>query len=376
MRPVMTEDHERFRRTVRHFIEKHIVPFHAHWEKDGIVPKDVWLQAGREGLLLAAIPEEYGGGGTDFSFSAVVIEELARVNASGLGFSLQSDVAAPYFLAYAHEDRKREWLRRMAKGELIAAIAMTEPDAGSDVKAINTSARRDGQYYIISGQKTFITNGRNSGIVIVVAKTDPNAGAKGISLICVEEGMAGFSKGRNLDKIGLQAQDTSELFFDEVRVPVENRLGEENWGFGYLMHNLPQERLTIALRAAASIESFLERTVSYVRDRKVFGKALIDLQNTRFKLAEIKAQSEMLRVFIDSCLESHLRGTLSPERAAMAKLVASEMQNRVLDDLLQLHGGNGYMSEYPIGRAWIDARVMRIYGGSSEIMKEIIARTL
>jgi len=376
MRSVLTDDHERFRDQVRRFLSENVVPFHSQWEKAGVVPRDVWRKAGECGLLCVTMPEEFGGAAADFGFAAVVIEELARVNASGLGFTLHSEVAAPYLLAYGQEVPKRRWLTQMARGEMIGAIAMTEPGIGSDLKAIATTARREGGYYVIDGQKTFITNGQNCGIVIVVVKTNPEAGRNGISLICVEEGTAGFIKGRNLEKIGLHAQDTSELFFDNVRVPVSHRLGNQDEGFRYLMHQLSQERLIVALRAAASMEAMLEATVSYTRERKAFGKTLFDLQNTRFKLADARAHSEMFRVFVDHCLAQHIRGDLTPERAAMAKLVGSEMQNRLLDDFLQLHGGYGYMSEFVIGRAWVDARVMRIYAGSSEIMKEIIARQL
>jgi acyl-CoA dehydrogenase len=376
MSSVLTVEHERFRDQVRRFLAEHVSPFHAQWEKEGLVPREVWRKAGERGLLCVTMPEEFGGAGADFGYAAVIIEELARVNASGLGFSLHSEVAAPYLLAYAQAEPKRRWLTRMASGEMIGAIAMTEPGIGSDLKAVRMTARRDGDHYVINGQKTFITNGQNCGIVIVVAKTDPDAGRKGISLICVEEGTPGFTKGRNLEKIGLHAQDTSELFFDEVRVPLSNRLGEEGAGFRYLMHQLAQERLIVAVRAAASMEAMLEATIAYTRQRTAFDKPLFELQNTRFKLADARAQSQMYRVFADDCLAQHMQGKLTPERAAMAKLVGAEMQNRLLDDFLQLHGGYGYMSEYAIGRAWVDARVMRIYAGSSEIMREIIARSL
>jgi long-chain-acyl-CoA dehydrogenase len=376
MRTVLTPEHELFRGQVRRFVEERIVPFHAAWEKAGMVPKDLWLEAGAQGLLCTNIPEAFGGAGADFGFSAVVIEELARVNASGVGFTLHSDVMAPYVLAYGAEAKKRDWLPKMARGEMIGALALTEPDAGSDLKALRTVARRDGDSYVIDGQKTFITNGISADLVIVAAKTDPAAGRKGVSLFGVEAGTPGFEKGRKLEKIGLLAQDTSELFFDKVRVPAANLLGEENQGFGYLMHQLAKERLIVGIRAAASIESMLASTIAYTRERKAFGTPVLDFQNTRFKLADAKAQSEMLRVFVDDGLDLYLNGALTPERAAMIKLTSSEMQNRLLDDFLQLHGGYGYMAEYPIGRAWIDARVMRIYAGSSEIMKEIIARTL
>lgn len=376
MRRVLNEDHERFRDTVRKFVTANILPYHEQWEEDGFVPRSLWLQAGELGILLPSIPEEYGGGGGDFGFNAVIIEELARVNASGPGFSMHSDIVAHYILTYGTEEQKLRWLPRMARGELIGALAMTEPGTGSDVKAIRTTARRDGDAFIVDGQKTFITNGHNADLVITAVKTDPELGREGISLICLEAGAEGFSKGRNLKKIGLPAQDTAELFFSGVRVPVDNLLGQENQGFGYLMHNLPQERLVIALRATASIEAILESTVEYTKERKSFGKSLFEHQNTRFVLASVRAKAEMLRVFVDHCLELLLEDQLTPERAAMAKLVSTEIQGAGLDDLLQLFGGYGYMSEFVVGRAWRDARVMRIYGGSSEIMKEIISRTL
>ena len=376
MRHVLNADHELFRDQVRRFVDEEIVPHHAQWERDGIVPRSLWLKAGASGFLCPMLPQEYGGAGGDFGFSAVVVEELARVNASAIGFTLHSDVAAPYIQAYGNEESKRHWLPLMASGERIGALALTEPGIGSDLKALRCSARRDGDHYVLNGSKTFITNGQNSGIVIVAAKTDPAAGRKGISLILVEEGTPGFSKGRNLQKIGLHGQDTSELFFEEVSVPVVNRLGEENAGFSYLMHQLAQERLVIGIRAAASIEAMLQRTITYTRERKVFGQTVFDFQNSRFKLASAKAEAAMLRSFVDECLAAHLSGKLTPERAAMVKLVAAEMQGRLLDEFVQLHGGYGFMSEYVIGQAWVDARVMRIYGGSSEIMKEIIARTL
>ena len=375
MRTVFRDDHEHFRTQVQRFIEREISPFHAQWEKDGIVPKSVWAKAGQEGLLNCMLPEPYGGGG-DFGHSAVLIEELGKVNATGPGFNLHSEIVAPYIFRYGTPEQKDRWLPAMASGNIIGAIAMTEPGTGSDLKAVRTTAQREGDHYIINGQKTFITNGLNADLVIVVCKTDPDLGAKGISLICVDANTPGFSKGRKLEKIGLHAQDTSELFFDNVKVPVSNRLGEENAGFSYLMHELAQERLVIAVRAAASIESFLEKTIAYTRDRKTFGQSVFDYQNTRFKLAEAKAQSTMLRIFVDQCIALHLDKALSPAQAAMAKLNATDMQGRLLDMFLQMHGGYGYMSEYGIGQAWIDARIGRIYGGSDEIMKEIIARTL
>nr|WP_246587475.1 acyl-CoA dehydrogenase family protein [Advenella alkanexedens] len=374
MRAILTHQQHAITQ-VQRFIEREISPFHAQWEKDGIVPKSVWAKAGQEGLLNCMLPEPYGGGG-DFGHSAVLVEEMGKVNATGPGFNLHSEIVAPYIFRYGTPEQKDRWLPAMASGNIIGAIAMTEPGTGSDLKAVRTTAQREGDHYIINGQKTFITNGLNADLVIVVCKTDPDLGAKGISLICVDANTPGFSKGRKLEKIGLHAQDTSELFFDNVKVPVSNRLGEENAGFSYLMHELAQERLVIAVRAAASIESFLEKTIAYTRDRKTFGQSVFDYQNTRFKLAEAKAQSTMLRVFVDQCIALHLDKALSPAQAAMAKLNATDMQGRLLDMFLQMHGGYGYMSEYGIGQAWIDARIGRIYGGSDEIMKEIIARTL
>ena len=374
-RSIYREDHEQFREQARRFFEREVVPHHAQWERDGIVPKEVWRKAGREGLLNPMLPEPYGGGG-DFGHAAVLLEEIARAGASGLGFPLHSDIVAPYIFAYGNKEQKDRWLPRMAAGELIGAIAMTEPGAGSDLKSVRTTAVRDGDHYVLNGSKTFITNGINSEIVIVVAKTAPELGAKGVSLIVVEDGTPGFSKGRKLEKIGLMAQDTSELFFDNVRVPVGNLLGEENMGFKYLMQELAQERLVVAVRAARCIESFLQKTIDYTRERKAFGQTVFKFQNTRFKLAEAKAQATMLRTFVDECMKLHMQRKLTPERAAMVKLNATALQNKLLDEFLQLHGGYGYMTEYQVGRAWTDARIGRIYGGSDEIMKEIIARTL
>jgi acyl-CoA dehydrogenase len=374
MRTVFREDHEMFREMARRFIENEIVPHLHEWEKAGIVPKSVWRKAGEVGLLCSTVPEEYGGAGGDFGHSAVMIEELARVNATAIGFTTHSEIVAPYIVAYGSEAQKQKWLPKMVSGETIGVIAMSEPGIGSDLRSMRTSARRDGGDYVINGQKTFITNGGNADLVVTATKLDPNA--KELTLICVEADRSGFSKGRLLDKIGLKGQDTSELFFDEVRVPVGNRLGDENKGFGYLTHQLAWERTIIGIRAAASIEALIEDTLQYVRERKVFGKTVFDFQNTKFKLAECKAQATMLRVFVDDCLGKAMRGELSAEVGAMCKLMGSEMQGRVLDELLQLHGGYGFMSEYKVGRAWVDARVARIYGGTSEIMKEIIARSL
>jgi len=374
MRTVFREDHEQFRDQARRFIEREIVPQLHNWEQAGIVPRDIWRQAGEIGLLCSTVPEEYGGSGGDFGHSAVMIEELARVNATAIGFTTHSEIVAPYIVAYGSEEQKQRWLPGMVTGETIGVIAMTEPGIGSDLRSMRTHARRDGDDYIINGQKTFITNGGNADLMVTATKLDP--AAKELTLICVEADRPGFSKGRLLEKIGLKGQDTSELFFDNVRVPVSNRLGEENRAFGYLSHQLAWERTIIGLRAAACIEQLLDETVQYTRERKVFGKTVFDFQNTKFKLAECKAQATMLRVFVDDCLAKAMRGELSAEVGAMCKLLGSEMQGKVLDELLQLHGGYGFMSEYKISRAWVDARVARIYGGTSEIMKEIIARSL
>ena len=373
-RPVFRDDHELFRDTARRFIEKEIVPNLHAWEKAGIVPKALWQKAGAAGLLCSTVPEAYGGSGGDFGHSAVMIEELARVNATAVGFTTHSEIVAPYIVAYGTEEQTQRWLPRMVSGELIAVIAMSEPGIGSDLRSMRTSARREGDDYVINGQKTFITNGGNAGLMVTATKLDPND--KKLTLVCVEEDREGFSKGRLLEKIGLKGQDTSELFFEDVRVPVANRLGAENEGFKYLTHQLAWERTIIGIRAAASIDALLDETVQYTRDRRVFGQAVFDFQNTRFKLAECKAQATMLLAFVDDCLAKAMRGELTAEVGAMCKLVGSEMQGKVLDELLQLHGGYGFMSEYRISRAWVDARVARIYGGTSEIMKEIISRGL
>lgn len=374
MRTVFREDHEMFRDMARRFIDREIVPYLHDWEKAGIVPRDVWLKAGAAGLLCSCVPEEYGGAGGDYGHSAVMIEELARVNGTAVGFTTHSEIVANYLVAYGSEEQKQKWLPGMVSGETIGVIAMSEPGAGSDLRSMRTTARREGDEYVINGQKTFITNGGNADLVVAAVKLDP--ASKNLTLICVEADRPGFSKGRLLEKVGLKGQDTAELFFDEVRVPVRNRLAEENEGFNYLFHQLAWERLIIAIRSAQSIDTLLEETIAYTRERKAFGKAILDYQNTRFKLADAKAQATMLRVFVDHCLAQALAGDLSADVAAMAKLVGSEMQGKLLDEFLQLHGGYGFMSEYKISRAWVDARVARIYGGTSEIMKEIIGRSL
>ncbi|MCS6890339.1 MAG: acyl-CoA dehydrogenase family protein [Rhodovarius sp.] len=374
-RPFSAE-HEQFREQVRRFIAREIAPHHRQWEREGIVPREVWRAAGAQGLLCTMIAPQYGGAGGDFGHAAVVIEELARALASGVGFPLHSDIVAPYIQAFATEARKADWLPRMARGELIGAIAMTEPGMGSDLKAVRTSARREGAHWVINGAKTYISNGQNAGLIIVVCRTDPAGGRRGLSLIAVEDGTPGFSRGRRLEKIGLHAQDTSELFFQDVRVPLDHLLGEENRGFYHLMHQLPQERLVIAVRAGIVMETMLEKTIAYARQREIFGQRLLDFQTHRFTLAEAKAEIAMYRAFLDDSIARHMRGELTPEQAAAAKLLGTEMQCRWLDAFLQIHGGFGYMADSEIGRAWADARVGRIYGGSSEVMREIIARSL
>lgn len=375
-RTLFGADHELFRSSVQKFLDQHAVPFHAQWEKDGHVDRTLWLKAGEAGLLCSHIPEAYGGMGADFLYSTVVIEEIARLGLTGIGFSLHSDIAAPYLLHYGSEEQKRRYLPRMVSGEMIGAIAMTEPGAGSDLQGVRTSAVLDGDEYVLNGSKTFITNGWLADLVIVVAKTDPQAGARGTSLFLVESGTPGFSRGRRLEKVGMKAQDTSELFFQDVRVPRENLLGQPGMGFAYLMQELPQERLTVGVAALASAEAALGWTLDYTRERKAFGKAVADFQNTRFKLAEMAAEIQVGRVFTDRCLELHLQGKLDVPTAAMLKYRSTELQCRVLDECVQLHGGYGYMWEYPVARAWADARVQRIYAGTNEIMKEIIARSL
>jgi alkylation response protein AidB-like acyl-CoA dehydrogenase len=371
-------EHEDFRQMVRDWAEKNVVPFHADWEKAGIVPRELWLSGGAQGLLGMDIDEEHGGGGVrDFRYNAVLDEEMTRIGASGVGFGLHNDVVAPYLRDLATDEQKKRWLPKFCSGELITAIAMTEPGTGSDLQGITTSARRDGDGWVLNGAKTFITNGINADLVIVVARTDPDApAAKGTSLLVVERDMPGFSRGRNLEKVGLKAQDTAELFFDDVRVPAENLLGTENRGFYHLMENLPQERLSIAVGAVASAERVLELTRDYVTGRTAFGKPVASFQNTRFVLAELQTEATIARTFVDECVRQLATGELTAVDAALAKWWCSELQNKVADRCLQLHGGYGYMDEYPVSKAWRDARVQMIYGGTNEIMKEIIGRSM
>lgn len=374
-RTIFSEEHEQFREQVKRFFERELVPHYRDWEKTGVTPREFWRKAGEAGILGTMIPAEYGGGGGDFLHACVVTEEMVKVGAN-LGLAVHSDMVSPYLMHYGSESLKRHLLPRLCRGEIVGSIGMTEPGTGSDLKNIRTNAVRDGDHWVINGQKVWITNGVNCGVVLVACKTDPAAGAKGVSLIAVEEGTPGFTKVGPMDKIGLKAQDTAELFFDNVRVPIGNLVGEEGRGFVYLMQQLPQERMVIGMRSCAILEAELARTLTYVKERKVFGNPIFDFQNSKFKLAEAKAYIAMLRAFIDGCIEEHVNGGISSEKAAMAKLVGTELMNRYLDDFLQLHGGYGYSNEYGIGRAWVDARVSRIAGGTSEVLKDIISRNL
>ena len=375
-RTLFSQEHEMFRDSVRRFMERELAPHHEEWEEAGQVPRWAWKRAGEQGFLCVAIPEEWGGVGGDRRHSIILMEEQSRLNLTGLGFALHSDIVAPYIHHYGTTEQKLAWLPKMASGDLITGIAMTEPSGGSDLQAIRTTAIRDGDEYVISGQKTFITNGQTADLFLVACKTDRSEGARGISLIVVEADRPGFERGRRLKKLGTKAQDTSELFFSDVRVPVTNLIGEEGKGFGYMMQELAWERMHVGIQAVSCCEAALEWTIEYTRNRKAFGKSVIDFQNSRFTLAEMKTEVQVGRIFLDRCLELVLEGKLDTTTAAMVKLWTSEMQGKVLDACLQLHGGYGFMWEYPITRAFADARVQRIYAGTNEIMKELIGRTL
>ncbi|MCM8595907.1 acyl-CoA dehydrogenase family protein [Accumulibacter sp.] len=376
-RTIFAEEHRQFAESVDRFIEVEVAPHYRRFEDQGYIDREVWLKAGEAGFLCSSMPEEYGGAAADALYSVVLFEQPARRAVQNLlGWALHSDIVAPYLLRYGSEAVRQHYLPRMATGEMIAAIAMTEPGAGSDLQAVRTTALRQGDHYLVNGSKTFITNGWHCDLVVVVAKTDPAKGAKGISLLVVDTTMAGFSKGNRLEKIGLKAQDTCELFFDDVRVPFDHLLGEENRGFACLMTELPWERLQIAITAVAQMEAALEWTCRHCRERKAFGSELIGFQNTRFTLAEAMTEVQIARVFVDRCIELHMAGALDASAASMAKYWCTDLQSKVLDACLQLHGGYGYMWESPIARAWADSRVARIYGGSNEIMKELIARQL
>jgi acyl-CoA dehydrogenase len=375
-RSVLSEDHEIFRRSVRHFIDTELVPHHPAWEEAGIVPREVWRKAGAAGLLCCDIPADYGGAGGDFGHCAVVTEELARANLSGPGFVVHSDMVATYITRFGTEAQKRRWLPGMCDGSLIGAIAMTEPDAGSDLKGMRSRALRDGDSYVLSGQKTYISNGQNAHLVVTAAKTDPAAGARGISLIVVETDTSGFRRGRNLKKLGMPAQDTSELFYDDVRVPAGNLLGQEGQGFAMLMTNLARERLVQAVRGVVVAETVIGWTITHTRDRKAFGGTIADFQNTRFVLAELATKAAAARALTDGLMALQLDGMLDPVEAGMGKLFCTDLQCEAVDRCLQLFGGAGYMMEYEIAKAYADARITRIAGGAAEVMKEIIGRRL
>ena len=377
-RHIFESEHDVFRDTVRKFLMEEAYEQHVQWEKDGQIDRNFWYKAGEQGMLCPGAPEEYGGVGADFRYNMVVSEEVSRLGLTGIGFSLHNDVTTPYLTNVANEAQKQKYLQRCISGDCIVAIAMTEPGTGSDLQGIKTSAVDMGDHYLLNGSKTFITCGQQADIVLVVCRTnpDPAAGAKAFSILIVEGGMPGFERGRNLDKLGQKAQDTSELFFNDVKVPKENLLGEEGMGFIYLMRELPQERLSIAVSAMAGCESVMAQTVNYVKERKAFGKSIADFQNTQFTLAQLEAEVTAMRIFIDRCAELLLRSELTTVDASKAKLLATELQGRVTDQCLQLHGGYGYMWEYPVTRAYADARIQRIYGGTSEVMKLIIGRDL
>ncbi len=375
-RTLFEPEHEMFRESFRTFLDRHVAPHHDQWEKDKLVDRAVWQEAGKQGFLGMAVPEEFGGGGVDdFRYNTVITEEIIAGRYSD-GFSLHNDVVAPYLLRLATEEQKQRWLPKFCSGEFISAIAMTEPGTGSDLQGIKTRAVKEGDHYILNGAKTFITNGIHADLVIVVAQTDPEKGALGFSLLVVERGMAGFERGRKLDKIGLDAQDTAELSFSDVQVPAENLLGGEGQGFIYLMQNLPQERISIAIMAAAAMEAVLDVTLQYTKERKAFGKPIGSQQNSRFLLAELSTEATVVRMMVDEFIRLHLDEKLTVEQAAMAKWYSTEKQVHLIDRCLQLHGGYGYMREYDVARAYLDARVQTIYGGTTEIMKEIIGRSL
>ncbi|MFF1874710.1 acyl-CoA dehydrogenase family protein [Streptomyces sp. CB03911] len=376
-RDIYTEEHEAFRETVRAFLAKEVLPHHDRWERAGIVDRSAWTAAGAHGLLGLAVPEEYGGGGSaDFRHSAVLAEEFTRAGASGLALGLHNDIIGPYLTSLGNEEQKRRWLPGFCSGELVTAIAMTEPGAGSDLQGIRTHAVDQGDHYLLNGSKTFISNGIIADLVVVVARTTPEGGAHGLSLLVVERGMPGFERGRNLDKIGQKAQDTAELFFNDVKVPKANLLGEENGAFVSLMRNLAQERLAIAVSAIAGAEYLVEITTEYVKQREAFGRPLAKLQHVRFEIAELATECAVTRAFVDRCITEHNRWALTPVDASMAKWWATELQKRTADRCLQLHGGYGYMAEYPVAKAFTDGRIQTIYGGTTEIMKEIVGRSL
>jgi alkylation response protein AidB-like acyl-CoA dehydrogenase len=380
-RPLLEAEHESFRATARSFLAKEVVPHHAAWEDAGAVPRELWAKAGALGLLCFDVAEEYGGAGvSDFRYNMVLAEEMARAGATGPGFSVHTDIIVPYLSSLGTAEQKQRWLPGCVRGETITAIAMTEPGAGSDLQGIRTTAVDKGDHYVLNGSKTFISNGILADLVIVVARTDSGVegglGHKGISLLVVERGMAGFERGRNLDKVGLKAQDTAELFFDDVEVPKQNLLGEEGSGFVSLMMNLPQERLSIAMIAAAGCEQVLQMCLDYATEREAFGRPIGKFQHNRFLVAEMATEARIARVFVDDCVRRHNEGQLDASLAAMAKWWTTELQTKLVDRAVQLHGGYGYMLEYPVAKAFVDSRIQTIYGGTTEIQKEIIGRSL
>lgn len=375
-RNLFNEDHESFRSMVRRFIDNEIAPHHAQWEESGVVPRELWLKAGAAGMLCCTVPEQYGGVGADYLFDVVVFEEMARSGFSGPGFMIHCDLVATYIASFGTEAQKKKWLPLMVAGEAIGSLGMTEPHAGSDLKAIRTKAVRDGDDFVISGQKVFISNGQLCDVIVLATKTDSTAGAKGVTLFLVDTSLPGFRRGKNLHKLGMKAQDTSELFFDEVRVPATAMLGEEGRGFELMMTKLAQERLAQAIRSATVAETVIDWTIEYTGNRKAFGKTIGDFQNTQFKMAELKTEAVVGRQFTDKCIETFMKGELNAVDAAMAKMWLSNMHCKVVDECLQLFGGWGYMWEYPIARAYADARIVKIAGGSIEVMKHIIGRQL
>jgi alkylation response protein AidB-like acyl-CoA dehydrogenase len=375
-RTLFSADHLAFRDSFARFLAKEAAPHHAQWEEQGFVDKSLWLKAGENGFLCTSLPEQYGGAGADRLYSIIVMEEIAYAGLNGLGFGLHSEIVAPYIFNYGTNEQKQQYLPAMARGECIGAIAMSEPAAGSDLQGIKTSAVDHGDYYLVNGSKTFITNGWNADVVVTVTKTKPALGAKGTSLLLIDNSMDGFSKGKRLKKIGLKAQDTSELFFNDVKVPKSQLLGQQGQGFAYLMQELPWERLQIALIATQAAQAAIDQTMAYVKDRKVFGSTVASFQNTRFTLAALQTENQVAQVFVDKCIELLMQDKLDTATASMAKYWTTDLQCKIIDECLQLFGGYGYMWEYPVARAYADARVQRIYGGTNEIMKEVIARSM
>ena len=378
-RTIYGDEHEQFRSAFQAFLDKEVLPNHAQWERDGITPREVWRSCGANGFLGLTVPEQYGGGGSDdYRFAAVMQEVVSHTGAIGsaMGFTLHNDIVLPYLLGLCNDEQKARWLPGMCAGELIGAIAMTEPGVGSDLANLRTTAVRHGDTYVVNGGKTFITNGVNSDVVVVAVKTDPAQKHRGISLLVLERGMKGFERGRNLEKLGMHAQDTAELFFSDVEVPAANLLGDEGKGFYYLMLNLAQERLNMAVGAVTVCQAALDWTLAYTKERMAFGQSVAQFQHNKFLLAELSTQVQVSQVYVDRCIELHNAGALSAEQASAAKYHCTELQNRVVDRCLQLHGGYGYMTEYPIARAWADSRIQTIYGGTSEIMLEVVGRAI